>query len=300
MKTLVEKKRRRLSGLKKATILLRILGKSLTNQVAKHLSTAEKRKIKAYSSEVSSISIREEYVVLRDFTNYFKMLDNQIKTSNPVIWIFEIMMLLSVVLIISAAFFLISKQVLVGKPVEVPLKQFFNANGIYLLIFPLVTFLTQVYDGHGALKLITTNIKKFLHVLSGIGCGILIFGMLAFSIVSSPYVPVVKPTGIYLVVFILSTSILGPIIEEIFFRKWIFTNLKKYTGLVLSVIITSLGFAVLHGFYSLSFFVVAFLSGVLLTILYHKTESLLPSFIAHSLGNTGSILLLLLFDNKFY
>lgn len=78
--------------------------------------------------------------------------------------------------------------------------------------------------------------------------------------------------------------LITPIYEEIFYRKIVFTKLKEHYSLQVSMIISSLFFAVGHLEFSihlLSFFVV----GLVLSYIYHKTNSVLIVVLLHAFYN---------------
>ena len=94
-----------------------------------------------------------------------------------------------------------------------------------------------------------------------------------------------KPiSGISHFVFeLLVTVVLGPLIEEILYRKVIFTKLKTFFSLRISIIITSVLFSFMHlDFDGLIHY---FIIGVLLTYTYHLTKSLALNVIYHALLN---------------
>ena len=85
-----------------------------------------------------------------------------------------------------------------------------------------------------------------------------------------------------LLFFILSVA-LAPIIEELVFRRVVFTFLKKFIGITPAILIASLIFGALHG--GLVQLIPLTILGIVLQILYLKHNSIYPSIMLHSLHN---------------
>ncbi len=90
---------------------------------------------------------------------------------------------------------------------------------------------------------------------------------------------------------IILISIIGPIAEEAFFRGFAYTAFKKKMGVVLAAIITSAIFALLHA-NVVGFFPIMGL-GLLLTYLYEKSGSLIPSITVHIIHNSALAIFML-------
>lgn len=89
--------------------------------------------------------------------------------------------------------------------------------------------------------------------------------------------------------YYLRILLIGPIYEEIFYRKIILDNLKKDYSFIFAILISSALFAIGH--LDLSFFSTAFFIGLLLGYLYHKTNNLLIPILLHILINLLNLLL---------
>jgi len=83
--------------------------------------------------------------------------------------------------------------------------------------------------------------------------------------------------------FVLA-SLVGPVIEEIFFRGFCYPLLRRHWGVFWSLVVTSAVFAAVHqsGFAFLPVFVL----GMILAYLYERRRSLLPSIVLHITHNT--------------
>lgn len=104
-----------------------------------------------------------------------------------------------------------------------------------------------------------------------------------------------KSTEPYLLGFTLFVAILGPIIEEIFFRGFMYKAFRTKWGVRGAVIFSAILFASLH--HSLLAFIPIFLLGVVLALLYEKSGSLLAPMAFHVMHNFLMVLFTLTFKS---
>ena len=88
---------------------------------------------------------------------------------------------------------------------------------------------------------------------------------------------------------ILSTIIFSPIIEELFFRGYILTKIKKYFNPTLSILISSLLFTLVH-LPNIDNLITIFIGGYLAGITYIKFENIFYPTFFHILWNSIYIL----------
>ena len=91
---------------------------------------------------------------------------------------------------------------------------------------------------------------------------------------------------------IILAALVAPVIEEIVFRGFIYSAVRKRAGVVLAIIVTSALFSLLH--MSIFSFLPIFFLGVALAYLYEKTGLLISSIMLHVIHNSLLILMLLL------
>ena len=84
--------------------------------------------------------------------------------------------------------------------------------------------------------------------------------------------------------------IIAPICEEVFFRGGIFKNFSQNGYILYGIFFSSLFFASAH--FDLLSFPVYFVFGILLALTYSKTNSIVPSMIAHAVNNAFAFYLL--------
>jgi membrane protease YdiL (CAAX protease family) len=80
------------------------------------------------------------------------------------------------------------------------------------------------------------------------------------------------------------------VVEETFFRGWIFTIVRRRLGPGTTIIIISLLFALSHLFLKVHWLRIAtFFPGLVMGYLRERTENIVPGMIYHGIGNIWSI-----------
>ena len=87
---------------------------------------------------------------------------------------------------------------------------------------------------------------------------------------------------------VISSVILAPIIEELFFRGVLFNRLKIRTGIIAAMVISSALFAIGHEFGGITS---AFVFGICMCIIYMKTDNILMTMSIHFLNNLVAVIL---------
>jgi membrane protease YdiL (CAAX protease family) len=83
--------------------------------------------------------------------------------------------------------------------------------------------------------------------------------------------------------FLLAGCLIGPFVEELFFRGLLYSWMRERIPALPSIIITSLLFASLHGQLS----PVQFIGGLLFASIYEWRKNIWAPFVVHALGNLG-------------
>lgn len=84
----------------------------------------------------------------------------------------------------------------------------------------------------------------------------------------------------------MSVAILGPVVEEVFFRGLIYTRLKTGMPTVVAGILSAIIFGVMHG--EIIWMLHAFVVGLVFVWVFEKTKSLLPCIVIHVVNNSIS------------
>src|SRR5215211_4388373 len=88
--------------------------------------------------------------------------------------------------------------------------------------------------------------------------------------------------------FFIVGAILAPLVEEIFFRGFLFQGLRAKYGWISGMLISSAIFAAAH--LDLASLIPTFILGSLLAYLYHRSNSVWPGVILHMAVNTFGLL----------
>lgn len=94
------------------------------------------------------------------------------------------------------------------------------------------------------------------------------------------------------VVFYLTLGVLAPICEEILFRGFLYTALRRYWGILPSMLLSAALFAGIH--LDAGGFLPLMTLGMLFAFTLEKTRSILPCMVAHGLWNSGTFTMVLL------
>jgi membrane protease YdiL (CAAX protease family) len=101
----------------------------------------------------------------------------------------------------------------------------------------------------------------------------------------------IKNRSISNTILLIVVAFIGPVVEEVFFRGFLYSAFKKNWGVLPALFISSVLFSVVHlQVYS---FIPLFLIGWLLAYLFEKTRSLFPAIFLHAVYNLILILILL-------
>lgn len=166
-----------------------------------------------------------------------------------------------------------------------------------VLLFPLWR-VERPYLG-SLFKPSTLNLKLVVTAVTvGILLRLLWWGQLVFGVsfglyessdpmaISGPVFSFQCPGTVLVALSLLVMSVLTPVIEEITHRGYLLTAFRN-RGMLQSIVISALVFAVFHKSTSLPF---AFFAGLIFGVQYWKSGSLWPSFISHCIVNTMILL----------
>ncbi len=170
----------------------------------------------------------------------------------------------------------------------------------YIVPIPIFLYLMRKVQ---KVEIIKTNLglKKFLicfcialalmYIGNVIGLGITdLIGNFKQSAVSNPVVELISSSSIWINIFLI--TLIGPIFEELFFRKWLIDRTIRF-GPKISILLSGLLFGLFHG--NLNQFFYAFLIGSFFAFLYVKTGQIKYPIALHVIINFfGSVLSLFL------
>jgi uncharacterized protein len=94
-------------------------------------------------------------------------------------------------------------------------------------------------------------------------------------------------TGVFAISF-------GPLMEELFFRGFLYPTLARRFGMFVAIVSTAIPFALIHGLqleFAWGLVFIIFLVGLVLTIVRAKTRSVAASFVVHVAYNSTLVVL---------
>lgn len=170
---------------------------------------------------------------------------------------------------------------------------------VLITVFVLRIVLVKYKDKLKSLGLSLMNFFKdaLLGIAGYIAALPMIVGALILSIwiaqtvnYDPPIEPILKlfldeRSTLFLLYSTIFVTIFGPIFEEIFFRGFVYSAFKKKIGVLGGIFASSLLFSLLHT--NLIGLLPIMALGILLTYLYERTGSLIPSMVVHIIHNTG-------------
>lgn len=264
-----------MKGLKKCAILLGIIKEVNANIIISYLSKNEKEKIIQEIEKKEKITKKEKNKVLLEFFDFFR------KQKKPIISLNIInlcLILFFIFIFITLYFFDDSKRKL-----EEIIVLGNNMGIIYFFLYPYISYFVRYYYGKTPIKLAFNSKKPGIDIIIGFICGIILCYLLILINEIIKTKPIVL-SGIFYILLI-TQGLLGPIIEEIFFRKFIYTKLTINLNKILAIIFTSIFFSLVHLPSDITVGFLYFLSSIILTVVYELRKSILPCIISHSLGN---------------
>ncbi len=171
-----------------------------------------------------------------------------------------------------------------------------NAVAMYLIAFPIFCLMVKGLEYH-PIKKRTMSVKEFfgyffasvalMYLGSYIGNIVneVISGALGIEI-QNPLDSIIMNSPLWLVTLV--AVIIGPIVEELIFRKIMIERLDKW-GDVFSICVSALAFGLFHGNFSQFYY--ATLLGLLLGYVYTRTGNIKHTILLHiSINFFGSIL----------
>jgi CAAX protease family protein len=174
----------------------------------------------------------------------------------------------------------------------------------FIILFPITIFIAPQIKALNKLKL---QHGKLYYIPIAIGAALAAYLGCAFINAGSnlviklldikiepPLVPLLAKecTDTGFILFAFAVIIVAPLVEEIVFRRIIFSWLTQYTSKWIAIILTAALFAIVHDSYAQ--FAALFMLGIGFQLIYLKFNSLIPAIIMHAGFNSISAILLLL------
>lgn len=147
-----------------------------------------------------------------------------------------------------------------------------------------ICYLRSTYQSESSVSLRTS--KVILYSIAGIILCVLI--NYPFNVINkvhvkpSEYSHFISYSTVFKIYFLLLLGVIGPVIEEFYFRAFLYNILKKEFGVWTGVIASSFLFMILHGHLDLIYL---FIPGVIYALVYEKTKTIWASVVVHGFNN---------------
>ena len=160
------------------------------------------------------------------------------------------------------------------------INRFLITYGSYALVLFNVVYIFCLIRKNKVLCRKTKPIFPFVMLGIGLSC---FCNMIIINFNTSDVVDVNK------LFLILSSVVVGPIIEEIIFRYILVSKLEKFNNKIVTILLASLVFALMHN--GIINIIYTFILGVVLNTIYIKNKNLLYPLIVHSSANMITLFL---------
>jgi len=138
------------------------------------------------------------------------------------------------------------------------------------------------------------GLRSFRGAMVGLGCGLMILSF-AFNFVYSLFLALfglqiqIDLTPIFAELsspwfFFIGGAVVAPVVEELFFRGFVFGGLRQQYGWQRAALISSALFALLH--LTPTAIIPIFILGYIFAFLYHRSGSIWPAILMHVLTNS--------------
>lgn len=173
-------------------------------------------------------------------------------------------------------------------------------SGVLALVIISISFFIRKRNIREELNLFKFKVEGIIPLIL-LGIGLNVFISILFSVIPFPEDWINSYTnssanimqGDY-VISLLSVVIVAPIVEEVIFRGLIYTRLKNGIPLILSAIIASVVFGIIHG--TIIWAMYTFLFSLILIWVFEKFQSLFANIILHMAFNAMGMVLNILPD----
>jgi len=132
--------------------------------------------------------------------------------------------------------------------------------------------------------------RKFKSTDLAIGCGLVIFSYTidaCYAVILAPFHLRIQPDLSPLLgslpspwMFVAGAALIAPIVEEVFFRGFVFAGLRAGYGWKKAAAVSAAIFAVFH--LQLTFLIPGFILGCIFAYLYQRSSSIWPGIIMHA------------------
>jgi len=119
----------------------------------------------------------------------------------------------------------------------------------------------------------------------------LVFRFLAVEFQAHPLIGSAREAGTFsrFLIPLLAGGLFTPVAEEMLYRGMLYPAVTRWTGVILGTLVSALIFTIFH--FNVFWFAEIFFTGLVLTIIYQKTGSIIPGITAHAAVNSWRLVI---------
>ena len=137
---------------------------------------------------------------------------------------------------------------------------------------------------------LTIKTIKPIEIFSIFASVIILSSLLFYGNLQNNQVPFTS-TDDYMLLSIILFPTAVPLVEELFFRRYIYRYLRIHFDPVTAMFVTAMLFIAVHNMFNLVIVLIVFISSMILSIIYEISGKILFPIIVHSLSNLAIIIL---------
>ena len=180
------------------------------------------------------------------------------------------------------------------------LNNFLNSKTIIIILITLIIFVPLFYNLYKKYRTCSQKLKRLdIVFIILLGMSVSLFFNNVFNIVNNifPFTDNFMINHTSLSIQIISSGIVGPILEELVFRGIVYNKLKEFNSYKKAIVLSSVIFALFH-FTNILNMVYAFVISFLLIYVYEKYGKLRCSMLLHISANVTITLFMYLIVRK--
>lgn len=275
------KKKGKLAGRVKAGYIFSLLPQGLRSRLLGRLSRAQTERLNDGLGRSGGLAPPEKKRVLGEFITSMRRMEKERRE------IIDGSLAASLVLmaVIVLASFLYAQSVYRSAGAVIDFIELVLAGGgMHFILFPLVWGLIRSERGTSPLRLLASSDHPVYDVFLAAAAGLLMAALFVATNPAGPEAGLPLPARC---LYAVAAVFVGPAMEELFFRYYLFMSMGGKYGYAACGIFSSLLFMAVHLPDTPLLFVRYLFSGILLCALCFFRKSLLPAFIAHAAANTA-------------
>ena len=170
------------------------------------------------------------------------------------------------------------------------IKKLVNSGTGHLFLLVIIIWHLEKVLRIKILNELTIKTIKPIEIFSIFASVIILSSLLFYGNLQNNQVPFTS-TDDYMLLSIILFPTAVPLVEELFFRRYIYRYLRIHFDPVTAMFVTAMLFIAVHNMFNLVIVLIVFISSMILSIIYEISGKILFPIIVHSLSNLAIIIL---------